>query len=160
MNKIQSNDVFSLLNPSFCSIIVYDFIKNYESEKSKGCFLPLVYTVLPIVMSSDINKTLNRKTISYGLNTWLGDNPEVLIDIDKKITSSKKITEEAVVFALNSGILGIDNNGKITTNKDIPKNKLNKNVELKKYIKYSRLLGSWYREMDDSQILYSLGVIL
>jgi hypothetical protein len=155
---IVAHDIYAETNPAFCSFLLSGFCELYNSSVGKRPEIPLVYLVLPVVLSEDLNSTFlgcNRKT---GLLVWLERNPSVLNDLTKRVNSTLGITTEAIRFGCISSILSLNADGTID-GKKINLSRLIKNNSLS--LKKIRLLSYWFSEMGSTRATFeAMGLTL
>lgn len=155
---ILAHDIYAETNPAFCSFLLSGFCELHNYSVGKNPEIPLIYLVLPIVLSEDLTSTFlgcNKKT---GLLVWLERNPSVLNDLTKRVNSTLGITTEAIRFGCISSILSLNADGTIE-GKKINLSRLIKNNSLS--LKKIRLLSYWFSEMGSTRATFeAMGLTL
>lgn len=154
---MESIDIYAYTNPAFLVANINEFLKGYK-EKKDSCFYPIIYLVAPMILSKKINKYFehtNKKTEFLNL---IYQYPEITLDLSKMINKTKHYSNRAIIFGSQLGIFEVDQRGYLSSKGNIPKNKMNENDLV--YLKYSNRLGYWLGSLDESEIFFSLGVIL
>lgn len=154
---MESIDIYAYTNPTFLTLNMAEFLHGYGEKKEK-CFFPILYLVTPIILSNKINKHLlhtNKKTEFFN---WLYKHPEIKITLPQMLYKTKKYSNRAIIFGSQIGIFKVDENGYVSTKTNKVNFKISKDDE--KYLKYSRRLGCWLANIDESQLFLHIGVIL
>ena len=132
-----------LLNPAFCSRLLYAAIVEYESKSGKSMPFPLIYLILPLVLHKRTREKINSK---IKLLNWTQSNQELLIGFQPRAKGLVEITNESVEFLLCSGIVQINDMGEII--KDPSKQKLSEtmflNTEISQCINKSKHIARWF----------------
>lgn len=154
---MQTIDIYAYTNPVFLSANIYEFLKGYQ-EKKKSCFYPVVYLATPIILSKKINKYFDHTNKKTEFLNWLYKHPEIQLEISQMINKTKKYTNKAIVFGIQTQIFSITEKGYVSVNKSISKKGIVGNDLV--YMKYSNRLGYWLGSLNENDIFYSLGVLL
>ena len=101
----RAKEVAYLLNPSFCGLILYNSIKEYEKETSTSFPFFLAYLILPLVLHRKTREKISSRT---QMHIWLQKNPELLIDFSKRVNDIVEITNETIRFLLQCKVLEFD----------------------------------------------------
>ena len=154
----RATEVAYLLNPAFCGRIIYYTIKTYFEETKRPMPFPLVYLILPLVLHKKTRERINSAT---QMQVWIQRNPDVLIGFAERANSMVKVTNEAVEFLLQSGIVNLTNNAELEQCKLKKSLSITKytNDEIKKCISKSSNVAKWFGKAGTVETIYiSLGV--
>lgn len=110
---MESLDIFAETNPAFCSIVLFNFCKGYNSEASDGLGFPLILLPLPIVLSGDLESSFANTRVDTGFFSWIDRNPSILLNLPDRIQDTLTITRNAVEFGISKSILRVADTGKI-----------------------------------------------
>ena len=93
----RTPEIANLLNPSFCAIILYAAIAEYQKKAKDGIPFPLIYLILPVVLHKSTRYRITSKT---NMIVWLQRNPDVLVGFPERAKSMVPYTNEAIEFLL------------------------------------------------------------
>lgn len=147
-----------LLNPAFCSRMLYATILEYESKSGRPLPFPLIYLILPLVLHK---RTREKISSSTKLLNWTQTNQELLIGFPARAKEFVEITNESIEFLLCSGMVQINDTGEIIRTPDI--RKLNEteylNEEIKQCVRKSQHVARWFIGAGTTENIYAcLGV--
>lgn len=150
----RATEVAYLLNPAFCGRIIYNAIKTYFEETNRAMPFPLVYLILPLVLHKRTREIINSAT---QMQVWIQRNPDVLIGFAERANSLVKVTNEAVEFLLQSGVVNLTNNAELERcklKKSLSTNKYT-NDEIKKCISKSSNVAKWFGKAGTVETIYT-----
>lgn len=154
----RSKEVAYLLNPAFCSRIIYNSVKVYIESTHRAFPFPLVYLVLPMVLHKNTRELINSRT---QLLIWVQRYPETLIDFPKRTSELVPITNEAIEFLLQSNLIRVNSNGEleiVPTQKSLSKTRYIDD-EIKDCINKSGQVAKWFAATGKPETIFiSLGV--
>lgn len=147
MNDLDQRpiEMATLLNPAFCSILLNDFISAFEKETGKGVQYAILFLVLPIILHESTRKMLPTKTSSK-MHAWVQNNPEVHINFPERAQVLVPYTKEALIFGLQSGIIGINEEGHFTKKGKLKKPSWHEDSEPSMCRKKAKFLGKWFAQ--------------
>lgn len=148
-------EIANLLNPAFCSIILWHVIVNNNKKTNNGFDYALTFLVIPLILAKQTRELLPPSTRSK-MHVWLQSNQEVLIGLDEKIYMLKNITREAVIFGLQSDILDVDSEGKLVAKKVVLKKYAVRSTEVAQCIEKATMLGKWLANSGDASTIVSM----
>ena len=152
MNKI-SIDIFAETNPAFGSLILFHFCKGYYQETKVGVPFPLLLLPLPILLSNDLARIFNSTNIKTGFFQWIGNNPEVLLDLTQKVNGANEFLKPAIKFGIFKKIFQVNNSGfLVPVDKSIKKSSKS---ELDNLFKYAERLGSWIGQVNSTKTIFN-----
>ncbi|KUO76694.1 MAG: hypothetical protein APF81_11525 [Desulfosporosinus sp. BRH_c37] len=149
----RAKEIAYLLNPAFCGRIIYHAIKTYSEETKRPMPFPLVYLILPLVLH---RKTRQRIKSVTQMQIWIQRNPDVLIGFANRTESMVQITNEAVEFLMQSGIVTLTNNADLDLEqlfKSLSASKYT-NDEIKECISKSSNIAKWFAKAGTVETIY------
>lgn len=149
----RATEIAYLLNPAFCGRIIYHAIKTYQQESKRPMPFPLVYLILPMVLH---RKTRERIKSITQMQIWIQRNPEMLIGFADRAQSMVPITNEAVEFLMQSGIVTLTNNAELELAqlfKALSTTKYS-NDEIKECIRKSSSVAKWFAKAGTVETIY------
>lgn len=144
----------SLLNPAFCGEIIRRTIFYYKQRNDKGFPYPLLFLILPVVLSQDIRKSMPLRSNAL-FHTWVQENEKLLFDFAYRTKISKPYTQEAVSFLIANQAVQVNNDGTIEISKSYRIRAIDDDEihsEIKEIYKKAELLGKWYSQLTPSTI--------
>ena len=146
-------EIAYLLNPAFCGRIIYHAIKTYQQESKRPMPFPLVYLILPMVLH---RKTRERIKSITQMQIWIQRNPEMLIGFADRAQSMVPITNEAVEFLMQSGIVTLTNNAELELAQLFKALSTTKytNDEIKECISKSSSVAKWFAKAGTVETIY------
>ncbi|WP_039653790.1 three component ABC system middle component [Clostridium tyrobutyricum] len=151
----RPKEIAYLLNPSFCALLIYCTIKEYEKKCKRKVPFMLIYLILPIVLHKNTRQLINSKSI---MHTWIQKNAELLINFNKRTRNMIEITNEAVEFLLGCKIINISNTAEISIEKIISTNKqkYTDDEEILDCINKAGHIGRWFAKSGSTEAIYSM----
>jgi len=149
----RATEIAYLLNPAFCGRIIYHAIKTYEQETKRPMPFPLVYLILPLVLH---RKTRERIKSATQMQIWIQRNPDILIGFADRTKNMVQITNEAVEFLMQSGIVTLTNNAELELAqlfKSLSASKYT-NEEIKECISKSSNVAKWLAKAGTVETIY------
>lgn len=149
----RATEIAYLLNPAFCGRIIYHAIKTYQQETKRPMPFPLVYLILPMVLHK---KTRERIKSITQMQIWIQRNPEMLIGFADRAQSMVPITNEAVEFLMQSGIVTLTNNAELELAQLFKALSITKytNYEIKECISKSSSVAKWFAKAGTVETIY------
>lgn len=160
---MESIDTYSKSNPALSAIVIWNFIKSYTEENDNGCELPIIYAILPIILSSKLESSFDKTNINTGFFRWLNNNPQIINQLNERVIGTKLVTKKAFVFAISTGIIAFEGKIHLKTCDDafkkipnIPKSK----EQINKLITNAKKLGAWMGKVGSARdILINLRLV-
>jgi len=151
----RTPEIANLLNPSFCALILYSTIFEYQKKAKDGLPFPLLYLILPIVLHKSTRDRINSRT---NMVVWLQRNPDVLVGFPERAKSLVSFTNEAIEFLLLQEIC-IINNGKSFITKTVSKSNISQYItsdeEVNDCIQKAENVGRWFCNMRAPENIYA-----
>lgn len=149
----------NLLNPAFCSVLLQNAVKGYQTEKKQGMPYPLLFLVLPLVLHSSTRNALPKKIVTK-LHIWLQRQPEARVGFGDRTSSLVPYTKEALAFGMQTGIINICDDGKFTwvkgTLKPISAVSWSSDTEPAICCKKAEFVGRWLAQAGEVSTIYTM----
>ncbi|PRT29283.1 three component ABC system middle component [Bacillus wiedmannii] len=158
-----ASDTYASTNPALCSLIIWHFLKGFEEVNEHGCEFPILFLPIPIVLSKNIRKTFQGTNSSTSLLTWLSREPQILLNIARRIETASDITRKGIMFGGANYIVSFDIEGKVhSTNKGLVQKHLKEFLDmygkddLKEVFQISKRLGNWCGQLNSTRIILNI----
>lgn len=147
-----------LLNPAFCSSLLYAAIVEYEHQGDRPMPFPLIYLILPLILHKKTREKINSKT---KLLNWVQSNHELLIMFQARARGLVEITNESIEYLLCSGVVQLNEFGEIISVSC--KHKISdldcRNEEIKQFVNKAKHVARWFVGAVTTENIYAcLGV--
>ena len=103
----RSAEERSLLNPCFCSMLIWHAARAYQSESDRSISLEEAFLVLPIVLHHGTRGRLPRG-VRTSLAVWVQENPLIRGRFADRAKALVPYSREALLFAGIRGFLRFD----------------------------------------------------
>src|SRR5687768_16737803 len=100
----RSSEERALLNPAFCSALVWQAASSHFKACGRGLPFELSFLLLPIVLSQTTRDSLPRGSTT-SLPTWLHDNPLARPIVADRARLMQSFTRESLIFGGVHGLL-------------------------------------------------------
>jgi len=151
----RTPEASNLLNPSFCALILYSAVAEYQKKAKSGMDFPLLYLMLPIILHHSTCIRINSRT---NMLVWLQRNSDSLVGFPERARNLVPFTNEAIEFLLHQHIICI-NGGKLAIEKPISKSKTDSFIaadsEIAACINKAAHLGRWFYNMRSDESIYA-----
>jgi len=149
-------EIINLLNPSFCALILYSGILEYQEKAKSGISFPLIYLMLPIILHKSTRTRISSRT---NMVIWLQRNPDAMIGFPERARSLASFASEAIEFLLCQQIISIEGECLIIK-KPILKSKMDRYVatesEIADCVNKAAHLGRWFYSMRSDESIYAV----
>ena len=88
-------EIAYLLNPAFCSSIIYHVILEYQKKAKRGFPFTLIYLILPIILHKSTRERITSRT---NMVVWIQRSPDVLVGFSERAKSLVPFANESVEF--------------------------------------------------------------
>lgn len=136
-----------LFNPAFCSVILHEFVKEFQKAKDQSTPYALLFCTLPISLHFKTRHALPGSTLT-SLYTWRERNPEVLVGFADRARSLRPVAQEAVRFAIDRKALAFADDGGVVLGKKplVVARKFEDGLtdDARECVGAARLLGRWF----------------
>lgn len=147
-------EIANLLNPAFCSMLIFEAVAGYEEKSVNGMPYPITFLILPMVLHK-YTRELIPKTLRTKLHIWLQKNPEVKVQFSERTRQLVPYTKESILFGNQSKTLEFNENGNLTRlAKKIKKDKWPENSESHFCRKKAHFTGRWLAEAGSIESIY------
>jgi hypothetical protein len=135
----------SLLNPSFCSCLLWQASVGYESTLKVPLPFDIAFLVLPIVLHRGTRESLPRAART-SLAVWINDNPLARSRVADRARVLVPFTKEAMTFGGIHGLLdltGVAVRANSRWKKPIVADLANSTNEVRDCAKRAEFVGKW-----------------
>jgi hypothetical protein len=150
--KKRAPEIGNLLNPFFCSVVIY--YTAFEYQKKKGAPMPftLVYLILPIILHKNTRERINSKT---NMIVWLQKYPDVLIGFHERARDLVLFTNEAIEFLIQGEIITLQK-AYLNINKILSRSGMKNfdDTETLECFKKAEHLGRWFAQISIEENIY------
>ena len=108
-------DIIAATNPAHVGLVLYQFVLGYEKAANTGPEFSLAFLPTPLALSERISQTFQGTNASTGLVRWYLSDPSLQMMISDELRACVPITRNALIFALNSGVLVLRESGRVNT---------------------------------------------
>lgn len=159
----RPSEVANLLNPAFCSVVLHNAIKGYQSQQELGMPFPLIFIILPFVLHPKTRDAL-PSTTTKNFYSWLQENHQTYIGFSHRAKNLVLHTKESITFGIKQQIFQVNNDGRIIL---VIRRRTVRNPakiwskESDAYQCYSKahFVGKWLTKINDvSNIFVALGI--
>lgn len=158
----RSIEVQSLLNPSFCSVLLWKSALAYQREEG-NLKLPfeLGFLVLPMTLHRETRETIPR-SIRTSLAVWVAHEPLIRATIADRAKTMVPFTREAILFASSHGLVTLSN-GLLDANtnwsRKVAQGISDCSNEVKECIKGAEFLGRWFASVGSPEtVMATIGI--
>lgn len=147
-------EIAYLLNPAFCSSIIYHVILEYQKKAKRAFPITLVYLILPIILHKVTRERITSRT---NMVVWIQKNPDVLIAFPSRAKSLVPFANESVEFLLQQNILEIMHS-EISVIKTLSKAKIDSiaDREILECFNRAEHVGRWFAQMGAEENIYAV----
>jgi len=154
-------DVYSITNPAFVGVVIYKFVDGYTKQpgNSDGPEFSLLFLPAPVAISQRIAATLEGTNVRTGLARWYLKNEVVQLTLPRLIRQTTDLSRKAILFALNSGSLILQESGTVICNPAaFAKNPTDQigTTFAEKTLTVSHRFGQWCGAVRSARSIYSL----
>ena len=143
----------ALLNPSFCSGLLWQASVGYESTVHAPLPFDISFLILPIVLHRETRESLPR-TVRTSLAVWIDDNPLARLRVADRARALARFTKEAMMFGGLHGLLELKGSA-IAANLDwkkrIDDDLKNSTDEVRACAKRAEFVGKWLASSGSSR---------
>ena len=149
----RAPEIANLLNPAFCSSIIYHVILEYQKKAKKEFPFSLIYLILPIILHKS---TRERVTSRTNMVVWIQRYPDVLIGFPGRARSLVSFANESVIFMLQHKILQY-RNGELYIDKVLSRSKIEsiEDQEIHECYTKAENVGRWFAQMGAEENIYA-----
>jgi Family of unknown function (DUF6521) len=151
----------SLLNPAFCSCLLWQAASGYESIANKPLPMDVAFLILPVVLHAETRELL-PKTVRTSLTVWLNENPLSRSRIADSAQTLLPFTKDALIFGGMHKLIDLKGT-EITPNigwkKRLEADLVSSTDEVRACMKCAEFVGKWFaRAGNPNTIMAIIGV--
>jgi hypothetical protein len=163
LNKEAKN----VQNPALGAMLIWRFVTAFEKESPTRSHptLPLIFTVLPLLLSEEIANIAKSTLASSGLRPFADkfassaiSKSDLLISLNERILNTKKLTIESLMIAISSNLLTIDVKSAGVIPLSITPPRVGIPESVKKLSGISEKFGKWCASMSNHEIGLTLKI--
>jgi hypothetical protein len=156
--RARSIEERNLLNPGFCSTVLWHAVQGYASGRNTPMALELSFLVLPFVLHGETRESLPRN-IATSLPTWLAEHPIVRTRLGERASTLRLFTREALLFGGTHGLLLMGQDG-VRANADMKRGVAaglkSTSDEVRECAKRAEFLGRWLEKAGGTETVMAL----
>lgn len=156
--RARSIEERNLLNPAFCSVLLWHSALGYTVESKAAIAVELSFLVLPFVLHRETRESLPR-LITTSLPTWLAEHPIVLTRLAERASALRPFTREALVFGGLHRLLSFSAEGvqaNYAMKKLIAAGLKPTSDEVRACAKRAEFVGRWLAKAGDTETVMAL----
>jgi hypothetical protein len=154
----RSREEQALLNPAFCSLLLWWAAKGYESINREGLSFEEAFLILPMVLHRATREALPRDTRT-SLAVWMNSNPLAQGRIATRSKALVTFTREGLLFGGIRGALQIER-GRLRPNDDwrrpINRSLQDTSDEVRLCARRAEFLGRWFAQTGNGATVLAL----
>ena len=148
----------SLLNPGFCSMLLWHAARGYGSERPVPMAIEISYLVLPFVLHKETRESLPTN-IRTSLLTWLAEHPIVRTRLGERAVTLRPFTKESLIFGGSHKLFALAPDG-VRANADLRKRVITAlkaaSDEVRDCAKRAEFLGRWLEKAGGPETVMTL----
>ena len=150
----RPSEIAALLNPAFCSILLFDSIRGFHVETSIGMPYSLIFLTLPLVLHEETREALPSRVDSK-IHVWLENNPRLNVGYVQRSRTLVPIIKEAILFSINGDMITLDDDGTFSpVTRKIDVKAWKKGTEPALCREKSYFIGRWLAKAGDEYLIY------
>jgi Family of unknown function (DUF6521) len=148
----------NLLNPGFCSMLLWHAAQGYTSERSVPMAIEISFLVLPFVLHKETRESLPTN-IRASVPTWVAEHPIVRTRLGERAATLRVFTKESLIFGGSHGLLELAQDG-VRANPDM-RRRVNASLkvtsdEVRDCAKRAEFLGRWLEKAGGPETVMTL----
>jgi hypothetical protein len=153
---ILTHDVYSEMNPAYCTYVLGAFVSGFITVKPEGPELLTAYLSLPLALSGELEDSFEGTNKNTGLMEWLGRSPYIQIKLTSRLNGSFNIVTEAVRLACFSGALVLDSQSRLQLGSRRLKQSARQGlgVSSRNALRRADRLGHWFAAAGSSRTIF------
>ncbi len=154
----RSREEQALLNPAFCSLLIWCAAKGYESVNPNGMSFEEAFLILPMILHRATRDTLPRNSRT-SLATWISSNPLAQGQIATRSRALVNFTREGILFGGMQRVIRIEN-GRLLSNEDwlrpFTRSLGETSDEVRQCAQKAEFIGRWFALSGNSATVFAL----
>lgn len=145
-SNLASFDERILLNPSFCSALLWHSAQGHGEHRGAGLPFGLAFLVLPLVLHRRTRESLPR-SVATSFATWLGEHPLIRIQYAERARKLVPFTREALLFGCMGSLIEIDQGrivAKAAMKRRMPAMLRGTSAEVRSCANKATFVGRWF----------------
>ncbi len=149
----RAPEIANLLNPAFCSSVMYQVIKEYQKKAKREFPFVLIYLIFPIILHKP---TRERITSITNMVVWIQKYPDVLVGFPNRARSLVPFANESIIFMLQHNILKYKNGGLVISTK-LSERKIDAiaDQDIHECYTQAKNVGRWFAKMGAEENIYA-----
>ncbi len=160
--EIVLNEAQLVQNTALGAVLIWLFVRAYNSTATLPCVLPLCFTVLPILFHHATRKEAESTSPSSSLSKFVEKfepNREQLLAVHDRMLAMRPLSLRSIQLACTRGLIAIAvDDAAVLTVRSAAVSKLQKPERLRAMLRAAEKLGIWYAPHSLSNISGSLRV--
>jgi hypothetical protein len=157
--RLRAQEEQRLLNPSFCSILLWNAASAYRSQADGDLAMPfvLLFLLLLTVLHAETRNSLPHTTAT-SFAAWLSEHSVGRATIADRARTLVPFTKEAILFGSVHGLFSVNRNGLIANSewKRHVKTVERASKEVRSCIKRAAFVGKWFAKAGDAETVMAL----
>lgn len=152
-------EIANLLNPAFCSVLMYSTVNDFEKECKRGMPFVLTLLILPLVLHRPTRETLPQ-TARTQFQQWVKEQSEEFsLLFAVRTRQLLPYSKEAITFGMQRHILEVDDSENVVCGKNTMNITRVTELSTAILIENSRLIGRWFAKAEHEAIIFkTLGI--
>lgn len=139
-------EVANLFNPAYCGLLLRQAVGGYQLASGRGMDYAMAFVVLPVVLHKNTREALPN-ILATKLHVWMQRNHQVRIGFAERMQNMVQITKEALLFALQHGVLALNGEGALIAGPHaLGDYSVPKSSEAAKCAKQAEFVGRWFAD--------------
>lgn len=160
--NIVLNEAQLVQNTALGAVLVWLFVRAYNSAATRPCSLPLCFTVLPILFHHATRKEAESTSPRSSLSKFIEKfepNREQLLAVNDRMLAMRPLTLRSIQLACTRGLIAIAvDDATVLTVRSAALSERQKPERLRAMLRAAEKLGIWYAPHSLSNISSSLRV--
>jgi hypothetical protein len=149
-------EIAHLLNPAFCSIVLFESVLGFELEENSEMPYALCFLILPIVLHKP-SRILMPRSVATKFHTWVHKNQVVRIGFAKRALNLTPYTKEAIHFGIQAGLFSFAGKGGLSAIRSVStRGNWHSDSEVADCLRKSMFVGKWFARVGDTATLFAI----
>jgi len=150
-------EIANLLNPAFCSVIIFETAKTYQKELDSAIPYSLTFLILPIVLHESTRERL-PKSVATKMHSWIQKNSDLKIGFSERVKQMVPYTKEGLIFSFNMRVLQVNEQRHtiVAFQPAIKRPKWGSDTEAHRCVTKAALLGKLFAKAGDASTIFAM----
>lgn len=154
----KPSEIKSLLNPAFCTLILFEGVKSYRKKAKKGMPYEIAFILLPLILNRRIAKKLPQRS-NARLDLWVKRNIDLKYAFMSSAINMKDYVSETIFFGLKHNVFEVSEGARLIDKKLQKNSDVTNDEGLSEILNKANLTGKWLANNQNSANLFStLGI--